>query len=207
MTCPHPFFIHDRTSDIWGVAPSTPFLLRRYYSLVKSLSFGHNTLLISLAWLSNWQPCVIRLGKYKQCLSTFEKRSLNYNLHDIKYCQSWRSWLLDCILLTGCQKYVADFTRDPTPSSGESPRRGNSFKCVVDMLPATPLQMQLTTSRTSTHWNSARLYQGTSYRCCDTDSDPWPWSPPKFKHLFTGTLPTFPENFMRIRSEVFAKSC
>jgi len=30
-------------------------------------------------------------------------------------------------------------------------------------------------------------------------------SPPKFDHLFIGPLPTFPENFMQIRSEVFAK--
>jgi len=32
-------------------------------------------------------------------------------------------------------------------------------------------------------------------------------SPPKFNHLFTGPLSTFPENFMQIRSEVFAQSC
>jgi len=31
-------------------------------------------------------------------------------------------------------------------------------------------------------------------------------TPPKFNHLFK-TLPTFPENFMQIRSEVFAQSC
>ena len=29
----------------------------------------------------------------------------------------------------------------------------------------------------------------------------------KFNHLFIGTLSTFPENFMQIRSEVFAQSC
>jgi len=32
-------------------------------------------------------------------------------------------------------------------------------------------------------------------------------SPPKFNHLFTGPLPSFPENFMQIRSEVIAQSC
>jgi len=32
----------------------------------------------------------------------------------------------------------------------------------------------------------------------------WPGSPPKFKHLFTGP---FPENYMQMRSEVFAQSC
>jgi len=30
---------------------------------------------------------------------------------------------------------------------------------------------------------------------------------PKFNHLFTGRLPTFPENFMQIRLEVFVQSC
>jgi len=29
----------------------------------------------------------------------------------------------------------------------------------------------------------------------------------KFNHLFIGPLPTFPENFMQIRLEVFAQSC
>ena len=32
-------------------------------------------------------------------------------------------------------------------------------------------------------------------------------SPPKFNHLFIDPLPTFPENFMQIRLEVFAESC
>jgi len=32
-------------------------------------------------------------------------------------------------------------------------------------------------------------------------------SPPKFCHLFTGPLSTFPENFMQICLEVFAQSC
>jgi len=32
-------------------------------------------------------------------------------------------------------------------------------------------------------------------------------STPKFNQLFTGPLPTFPENFMQIRWEVFAQSC
>jgi len=32
-------------------------------------------------------------------------------------------------------------------------------------------------------------------------------SPPKFNHLFIGPLPTFPENFIQIRLEVFAQSC
>jgi len=31
------------------------------------------------------------------------------------------------------------------------------------------------------------------------------YAPPKFNHLFTGQLPTFAENFMQIRSEVFAQ--
>ena len=35
----------------------------------------------------------------------------------------------------------------------------------------------------------------------------WPGSPPKFNRLFIGPLATFPENFMQISSEVFAKSC
>jgi len=30
---------------------------------------------------------------------------------------------------------------------------------------------------------------------------------PKFNHLFVCPLPTFPENFIQIRSEVFAQSC
>jgi len=30
-------------------------------------------------------------------------------------------------------------------------------------------------------------------------------SPSKFNHLFIGLLPTFPENFMQIRSDVFAQ--
>jgi len=32
-------------------------------------------------------------------------------------------------------------------------------------------------------------------------------SPPKFNLSFIGPLLTFPENFMQIRSEVFAQSC
>ena len=32
---------------------------------------------------------------------------------------------------------------------------------------------------------------------------PWSGSPPKFNQLFTGPLPTFPENFMQIRLKVF----
>ena len=32
-------------------------------------------------------------------------------------------------------------------------------------------------------------------------------SPPKLTNLFIGPLPTFPENCMQIRSEVFAQSC
>jgi len=31
--------------------------------------------------------------------------------------------------------------------------------------------------------------------------------PPKFNQLFTGPLTIFPENFMQIRSDVFAQSC
>jgi len=37
--------------------------------------------------------------------------------------------------------------------------------------------------------------------------DPGCRSPPKFNHLFIGSLPTFPENFMQNRSQVFAQSC
>jgi len=32
-------------------------------------------------------------------------------------------------------------------------------------------------------------------------------SPPKLNHLFIDPLPTFPENVMQIRLEVFAPSC
>jgi len=31
--------------------------------------------------------------------------------------------------------------------------------------------------------------------------------PPKFNHLFIGSLPTFPENFIQIHLEVFVQSC
>jgi len=41
----------------------------------------------------------------------------------------------------------------------------------------------------------------------DSYSDPRSGSPPKFNHLITGQLPTFAENLMKIRSEVFAQSC
>jgi len=62
-----------------------------------------------------------------------------------------------------------------------------------------------------TQWDSAYLRHGTSYQYRDTDPDPYPnpcsRSPPKFNHLFTGPLPTFPENFVQIRSVVFAQSC
>jgi len=34
----------------------------------------------------------------------------------------------------------------------------------------------------------------------------WSGLPPKFNHLFNGPLPTFRENFMQIRLEVFAQS-
>ena len=59
------------------------------------------------------------------------------------------------------------------------------------------------------HRDSAYLRQGTSYQCRDPDPDPDPWSgsPPKFNHLFIGSLRTFPENFVQIRSEVFVQSC
>jgi len=30
-------------------------------------------------------------------------------------------------------------------------------------------------------------------------------SPPKFNRMFVGPLPTFPENFMQIRSQVFLR--
>jgi len=64
----------------------------------------------------------------------------------------------------------------------------------------------------SKNWNiqlealdSAYLRQGTCYQCRNTD--PWSGSSPKFNHLFTGPLPTFPENFMQIRLQVLAQSC
>jgi len=61
------------------------------------------------------------------------------------------------------------------------------------------------------HWNNAYLRQGTSYQCrnmdLDPDLDPWTGSPPTVNHLFTGPLPTFLENFMKIRLEVSAQSC
>ena len=38
------------------------------------------------------------------------------------------------------------------------------------------------------------------------DPDLWSGSLPKFNYLFVGPLPTFPENFMQIRSDVFAQS-
>jgi len=47
---------------------------------------------------------------------------------------------------------------------------------------------------------SAYLRQGTSYQYRDTDPD-------LYQNLITGPLPNFPENFMQIRSEVFAQSC
>ena len=50
-------------------------------------------------------------------------------------------------------------------------------------------------------------------QCRDTDPDPDPYpdprfvSPLKFNRLFSGPLPTFPENFMQIHSDVFVQSC
>ena len=38
-------------------------------------------------------------------------------------------------------------------------------------------------------------------------TDPWSGSQLKFNRLFTGPLPTFPENLMQVRSEVSAQSC
>jgi len=56
-------------------------------------------------------------------------------------------------------------------------------------------------------WDSAYLHQGTSYQCRDMDPDlyldPLPGLAPKFNHFFTDPLPTFYENFMQIRLEVF----
>jgi len=52
-----------------------------------------------------------------------------------------------------------------------------------------------------------------SYQCRDPDPDldpypdPWSGSSPKLSHLFSGPLSTIPENFVQIRSEVFAQSC
>jgi len=56
------------------------------------------------------------------------------------------------------------------------------------------------------HWDSAYLCQGTSY-LCHKGSGSLSRSPPKFNPLFARLLPTFPENFMQIRSEVFVQSC
>ena len=80
-----------------------------------------------------------------------------------------------------------------------------------------PKQMPLKTSASlryatlmgnQKHWDSAYLCQGMSYHCCDTDPDPLSGSPPKFNHLFIGPLPTFPENFVQIRSKFFSsQSC
>ena len=69
--------------------------------------------------------------------------------------------------------------------------------------------MHQQTKEYNTKLDSAHLHQGTSYQCRDTDPDlyPRPGSPPKFNHLFTGSLPTFPENFMQSRLEVFVQSC
>jgi len=57
--------------------------------------------------------------------------------------------------------------------------------------------------------DSAYLHQGTSYQCRYLDPYPDPWNrlPPKFNHLFTCPLRTFPANFMQIRLEVSAQSC
>ena len=41
------------------------------------------------------------------------------------------------------------------------------------------------------HQDSAYLRQGTSYQCRDPDPDPRSGSPPKFNHLFIGSLPTY----------------
>jgi len=85
------------------------------------------------------------------------------------------------------------------------------------------------------HWDSAYLHQGTCDQCChgpnhyeqqinvcsplsispnsneSRKQSPvsrwWFGSPPKFHHLFIDPLPTFPENFMQIRLEVFSQSC
>ena len=47
------------------------------------------------------------------------------------------------------------------------------------------------------------------FQCHDTDPDPNtypdPYPPPKFNHLFTGPLPTSPENLMEIRLVVFVE--
>ena len=43
-----------------------------------------------------------------------------------------------------------------------------------------------------------------SYQCLYLDQ--WCGSPPKFNNFFIGPLPTFPENFIQIRSEVFAQN-
>jgi len=60
------------------------------------------------------------------------------------------------------------------------------------------------------HWDSAYLCQGTSYQCRDISPAIWrigSRSPLNSNYLFAGPLPTFPENLVQIRSEVFAQSC
>ena len=62
----------------------------------------------------------------------------------------------------------------------------------------------------SAHWDSAYLRQGKPYQFHDISPAIWQIglrSPRKFKHLFTGPLPTFSANFMQICLEVFAQSC
>ena len=58
------------------------------------------------------------------------------------------------------------------------------------------------------HTDSAYLCQGTSYQSRNMDLNAYPdlWSA-KFNHLFIGPLPTFPENFIQIRLELFVQSC
>lgn len=77
------------------------------------------------------------------------------NYHSINCCDKVDTLLHD-ILLTGCQKYVAVLLRSPTPSNGESPRRGNSFSFVV-ISPAIPLQTQSTSRKCNRKSNCRSL--------------------------------------------------
>ena len=63
------------------------------------------------------------------------------------------------------------------------------------------LRCSLITRNTGTVHTSAKAVLPVSRSVSVTGS------PPKFNHLFTSPLPTFPKSFMQIRSEIFAQSC
>jgi len=60
------------------------------------------------------------------------------------------------------------------------------------------IQMHPETKSTGTVHTSAKARM---------DPDHGSGSPSKSNRLFTGPLPTFPKNFVQIRSDVFAQSC